>query len=142
LLELIEGETGLWERFQQEPEAFGPAADGGILQRWARARELGVLPDGDAHPLGVASHELEVRRETALGTMREGTSILEALEADVGARGLFALVAAPRSPKKFDGPGSSPAPAGTRALEARTPSVPRSSRLARSRWSVEPTSRP
>ena len=93
MLELIEEETGLWERFQQEPEAYRRAADRGVLQRWARARELGVLPDGDAHPLGVTSHDLDVRRETALGTLREGTSILEALESEVGARGLLTLVA-------------------------------------------------
>ena len=91
MLKLIEEEKGLWERFQQEPETF--VAGAGIVPRWRRARELGVLPDGHAHPLGVASHELEVRRDTALGTLREGTSILEALEAEVGSSGLLTLVA-------------------------------------------------
>ncbi|GAC1546961.1 MAG: sigma-54-dependent transcriptional regulator EatR [Polyangiales bacterium] len=100
MLKLIEAEAGLWERFQREPETFGTALargagrpDHGVLRRWQRAHELGVTPDGAAHPVGIGSHELDVRRDTALGTLREGTSILEALESDVGARGLLTLVA-------------------------------------------------
>jgi sigma-54 dependent transcriptional regulator, acetoin dehydrogenase operon transcriptional activator AcoR len=95
LLRLVEEEPGLWERFQREPETIARApvpATTELLPRWRRSRELGVVADGRAHPLGVAAHELSVRRDTALGALRDGTRVIEALEAEVAPRGLLSLV--------------------------------------------------
>ena len=92
MLRLIEEEPGLWERFQREPEAMTPAPAGKILPRWRRARELGALAEGPAHPVGVALAELSARRDSALGSLRDGTHAIEALEAAVAPQGLLTLV--------------------------------------------------
>ena len=95
MLRLVEEEAGLWERFQRAPEASFRALvprSTELIPRWRRSVELGVAADGRAYPLGVAGHDLSVRREAALGALREGTQAIEALEAEVGARGLLTLV--------------------------------------------------
>jgi sigma-54 dependent transcriptional regulator, acetoin dehydrogenase operon transcriptional activator AcoR len=95
VLRLVEEEPGLWERFQQEPEAVSPVLVPGathLLPRWQRSRELGVAADGQAHPLGVASHDLVVRRDGAVSALRGGAHVIEALEADMSPRGLLTLV--------------------------------------------------
>ena len=94
MLRLIEEEPGLWERFQREPEAITPAVApaGKILPRWRRARELGAIAEGPAHPVGVALADLSVRRDSALGSLRDGTHAIEALEAEIAPQGLLALV--------------------------------------------------
>jgi len=94
VLRLIEEEPGQWERFQREPEAMVPLAPAAakLLPRWRRARELGAIAEGPAHPLGVALADLTVRRDGALGSLREGTRAIEALEAEVTPQGLLTLV--------------------------------------------------
>ncbi len=54
--------------------------------------ELGVAPEGPAHPLGTTSADLVVRRERALESLRRGASVVDALESGMAARGLLALV--------------------------------------------------
>ena len=93
MLRLIEEEPGQWERFQREPEATAPLAPAAkLLPRWRRARELGAVAEGPAHPLGVALADLSVRRDGALGSLREGTRAVEELEAEVTPQGLLTLV--------------------------------------------------
>ena len=93
MLRLVE-QGGLWERFQEEPrlEAHPHAVAKQLLPRWQRSRQLGVAAVGPAHPLGVADADLAVRRDAALGTLRDGSPILEALEAEVVPRGLLSVV--------------------------------------------------
>ena len=100
MLRLIEDEPGLWERFQRDPSLAKlsksvpteGAAHPLVLTRWERSRELGVVADSAAHPIGVPNHDLVVRRDAALAELREGYTLVAALEAEVTRRGLLAIV--------------------------------------------------
>ncbi|HEY2511668.1 MAG TPA: sigma 54-interacting transcriptional regulator [Polyangiaceae bacterium] len=100
MLRLIEDEPGLWERFQREPartdlsrsvptEGSAPPL---VLSRWERSRELGVAAVSEGHPVGVPNHDLVVRRDAALAELRDGYTLVAALEAEVTRRGLLAVV--------------------------------------------------
>ncbi len=98
MIRLIEGERGLWERFQRDHAAQASlasrdiAAEALLLPRWRRARDLGVAAEGPAHPLGVSDQDLAARRDAALDEIGDGAAVIEALEAEVTPRGLLAVV--------------------------------------------------
>jgi transcriptional regulator of acetoin/glycerol metabolism len=113
MLRLVEGEPGLWDRFQEErvlshglttPSApsvrveaaptdlvAGAPADL-VVPRWERSRSLRIRPDGPAHPLGVSNQDLATRREAAFDGLRVGNSVIEALEAEVTPRGFLSIL--------------------------------------------------
>lgn len=90
MLLLTEEKEGLWERFQRgDPGAEATP----ILPRWHRSLRLGVRPDGAAHPIAVRGHELVTRRDAALGMLADANGVIDAIEQEVSARGLLAVVA-------------------------------------------------
>jgi transcriptional regulator of acetoin/glycerol metabolism len=96
VLRLVEGEPGLWDRFQEERATSRSlataAASDLVVSRWVRARELGVHADGAAHPLGVSNIDLIARREAALDGLSAGAAVLDALEAEVTPRGFLSVL--------------------------------------------------
>ena len=89
MLRLIEETDGLWEHFQEGRRSVRAP----VVPRWERAARLRVRADGSAPPDGVAADDLVVRRETSFDAFADGTSIVDALSAEVSSRGLLALVA-------------------------------------------------
>ena len=89
MLLLTEGQDGLWERFQQGEASHGAP----VVPRWHRSVELGVRPDGAAHPIAVRGHELVTRRDAALGMLADANGVIDAIEQEVAARGLLSVVA-------------------------------------------------
>ena len=95
MLLLTEGQDGLWERFQhgESIAELERAPRASILPRWTRSAKLGVRPDGAAHPIAVRGHELATRRDAALGMLADANGVVAAIEEEVTARGLLAVVA-------------------------------------------------